>query len=342
MLPANSEGADRFTLRAYRDGDEQRILALFERCFHVRRSNEHFDWEYRRNPYGNRMLSLAFDEHGELVAHYAGYPVRFWHAGDRAESRLLPALHIGDTMTAPEVRHLGRGPTSLLGRTVCDYYARFCEHRVAFNYGVNTGKIQRVSMSYVRARRLQDIPFAVLDLAGGRPRPGLAARLAGYRCRPLTGFDARFDRFWERVRPAYRLLIERDSRYLEWRYASKPDAGYRIYGLFRWRRLVGWSVFQRRADRLLWGDGLFDPEVPAAPAHLLSAVLAAPEHAGVATVETWASERPRWWAETCARLGFQRRPEPQGLGLVFVPFQFDPEAAFRSDLYVAMGDCDLF
>lgn len=41
-------------------------------------------------------------------------------------------------------------------------------------------------------------------------------------------------------------------------------------------------------------------------------------------------------------LGFESRPEPQGLGFVFVPFGVDPEEDFRAHLYYTMGDSDLF
>ncbi|HXT52296.1 MAG TPA: GNAT family N-acetyltransferase, partial [Thermoanaerobaculia bacterium] len=126
---------DAFRVREYRPGDEVQILPIFEGSFFVKRSLERWSWEYRENPYDNLEISAAFAEDGQLVAHYAGFPVRFRLAG-RAEP--VTALHIGDTMTLPGVRHVGRGPTSLLGRTVRHFYARFCEGRVAFNYGINT------------------------------------------------------------------------------------------------------------------------------------------------------------------------------------------------------------
>jgi hypothetical protein len=329
-------------VREFRDGDEEQILPMFRRSFFVDRSLARWRWEYRENPYGELQISEAFSPEGTLVAHYAGYPVRF-HRTDGGP-RTLPALQIGDTMTEPAFRHLGRGPTSLLGRTVRHYYARYCEGQVAFNYGFNTGNIQRFSMSFVGARRLESLPFHVLDLAARplTPPSPFRSRLAGYRVERIAHFDARWDAFFQRVSGAYGLLVERDARYLEWRYARCPETEYFLYAVFRRNRLAGWSVFRAKGDRLLWGDALFDPTVPGAARQLLAQVLAAPEHRQAKTVETWATSRPARWREQVLSLGFESRPEPDDLGFVFVPFAEDPEKEFRARLYYMMGDSDLF
>jgi hypothetical protein len=334
---------DSFLVREYRQGDEAQILPMFHRSFYVARSPARWDWVYRDNPYGGLKISEAFSADGRLAAHYAGYPVRF-HREIGGERRTLQALQIGDTMTEPSFRHVGRGPTSLLGRTVRHYYARFCEAQVDFNYGVNTGNIQRFSLSFVGARRLEPLPFHVLDLARRpfTPPNALLSRLAGYRVERITHFDARWDELFQRVSGAYRLLVERDARYLEWRYARCPDTEYFLYAVFHRGRLAGWSVFRRKGDRLLWGDALFDPGRPDAVRQLLAGALAAPEHRDAKTVEAWITPRPAWWRERVESLGFESRPEPEDLGFVFVPFNYDPEEDFRVHLYYTMGDSDLF
>ncbi|HBL25620.1 MAG TPA: hypothetical protein DD490_02165, partial [Acidobacteria bacterium] len=226
------------------------------------------------------------------------------------------------------------------------YYARFCEGQVAFNYGVNTGNIQRFSMSFVGARRLEDLPYHRRDARQPVPAlPAWRARLAGWRVERFTHFDTRWDDLWARTRGAYRLLAERDARHLEWRYARCPDVEYALWAVFRRSRLVGWSVLRHRGERrerLAWGDALFDPRYPEALPLLLSRVLAAPEHQHAELVETWLTPRPAWWAERVRALGFTPHPEPQELGFVFVPFTEDPEESFRAHLYYTMGDSDLF
>src|SRR5438552_2402600 len=149
---------ERFTVRSFRPGDETQILDLFNRSFpHAPRSIEHFRWKYQRNPFGNERISLAFDPDGRLVGHYAGYPVRLWGAGshsrrwDGLENPSHIAHHIGDTMTDPAVRHVGRGPTSILGRIAQHFYDTFCVGKIAFHFGFNVANIQKFSTRFLRA-----------------------------------------------------------------------------------------------------------------------------------------------------------------------------------------------
>jgi hypothetical protein len=334
---------DDHRVRPYREGDEGAILDLFARAFHHRRGSDHWRWEYAENPYGNLCISLAVGPDGALLAHYAGYPVRFFSDLGGAPAT-LPALHVGDTMTAPEARRVGRGDTNLLTRTVRHFYAVHCRGRVAFNVGANTGKIQRFSRRTAGARRLEAVPFQVRDLPGAPfAAPGsLAARLGGWRVERCARFDARFDELFHRVRGAYRLLVERDSRYLDWRYGRCPDVEYFTWTVSRRGRLAGWAVFRQEGERLVWGDALFDPAEPRAAALLLARVTAAPEHRGARRIEGWLSPRPAWWGRRVAELGFRPEPEPEDLGFVYVPFGVDPAADFAAHLYYTKGDCDLF
>src|SRR5437868_336416 len=158
---------ERFVTRPFRDGDEEAILDLFARSFpHAPRSREHFDWKFRRDPFGNKRISLTFDDAGRLVGHYAAYAVPF-----RDGERNLMANQIGDTMTDASVRHIGRGPTSVLGRTALHFYETFCEGKVAFNYGFNVANLQRPDVRYAviairKWRRL--IGWIVFRIRDGR------------------------------------------------------------------------------------------------------------------------------------------------------------------------------
>jgi hypothetical protein len=335
---------DPYVIRSGRPEDESAIGALFRDCFHVDRDLPHWRWEYRQGPYGPAPASVGVAADGRLVSHYAGYPVRFVRDLGDGPPRTLLAYQIGDTMTAPAVRKVGRGPTSLLARTVAHFYARHCAGRVGFNYGVNTGNIQRFSVLFAGLRVSEPVPFRLRTLAGAPlPPPGLAAsRWTGFRVERVTAFDERWDALFTRVRRAYGLLVERDARYLRWRYGERPGVEYFTHAVFRRRRLVGWSVFRQQGERLVWGDGLFDPDAPRAARLLLARVVAAPEHRGARTIEGWFPDRPAWWGRILDELGFERRPEPQELSLAYVPWEFDPGAALGAHLYYTKGDTDLF
>ena len=330
-----------YRVRSVRGGEEAQILDLFERSFHHRRGADHWRWQYRDNPHqvGAPRVTVATDGEGGLVGHYAGYPVTF----ERSRSTFL-AHQIGDTMTVPEVRHIGRGPTSLLGRCGHHFYARYCRRQVAFNYGFNVGNIQKFSMRFLAAHRVEDVPYWRRDAAEPLP-PTATSWLGGplYRVEADARPDESWDTLFRQAAPHYGALIRRTAEHLRWRYCDRPGFEYLLIAAHRRRTPVAWAVFRRDGDRLLWGDFLCHPRHLQATRDLLAAALEHPTNQGVQTVEGWFTPRPRFLPPVLEAFGFSREPEPQGLALMCVPFE-DPSAPewLGRELYYTLGDGDLF
>jgi len=324
--------AERFTTREYRDGDEAAILDLFARSFpHAPRSIEHFRWKYLENPFGNRHISLTFDSDGRLVAHYAGYLVPF-----RADGRDVLAHQIGDTMTDAGVRHIGRGPTSILGRTALHFYATFCENRIAFNYGFNVANIQKFSLRFLRSDRVEPVTYRV-RAEPVRPIHRVARWLRGYSLQLVRETDGEWDELFARSADAFRFCVRRDAQYVRWRYLACPDVAYAVVSIRKWKRLVGWIAFRIRENRFALGDAFFDPQHGDALDVVLRHVV--PSYP-VDLIEGWFPPRPEWFNRT---LGFERRPEPQDLSVMCVPFVWNEVVPrMRDDLYYSWGDSDLF
>ncbi len=327
---------DRFHVRPYRDGDEQEILRLFRASFHLDRSLDHWRWKYAENPWSGYAISLAAGAGGELAAHYGGYPMPFWCADERGRRTFL-AVQLGDIMTDPAVRSAVRSKGGLLARTVRHFFSVHRDGTFGWFYGFVTGTHQRFCRWFIGGS--QDRPVRYLD-RGLEPAPGW--RPGGYRIERIEAVGAAWDRFFRRVAPSYRFLVRRDARYLDWRYLKRPDARYLILAAWRFRRLVGWSVFLRRDDRIAWGDALFDPRHLRAVEPILAAALVEPELAGARRIEAWFSGGPPRWNERLAALGFTVRPEPQGLGMIALA-DGEPEAFDKlGEMYTTMGDGDLF
>ena len=324
----------RFTTRAFRVGDEQAILDLFARSFpHAPRTLEHFRWKYRENPFGNDRISLTFDDENHLAGHYAGYTVPF-----RMFDRDVLAHQIGDTMTDVSVRHVGRGPTSILGRTALHFYEHFCEGKVAFNYGFNVANIHKFSLRFLRADRVEPVTYRVARSLPSIPRASRLLR--GYQLELVREVDEEWDAFFARTANSYRFLVRRDACYVRWRFLDAPEARATLVAIRKWRRLVGWIAFRIVDDRFLWGDALFDPRFPDAIDVMLRHIV--PLHP-VNTIESWFPPRPTWFDAKLLELGFETRPEPQNLSVMCVPFSApDATAAMRDALYYTWADSDLF
>ena len=329
---------DRFVVRGYERGDEAAILDLFARSFpHAPRSLAHWRWKFQDDPAGREHISLAFDDERRLVGHYAGYPIAFVD-GDRD----VVAHQVGDTMTDVAVRHVGRGPSSILGRTALHFYEHFCDGRVAFNYGFNVANIQRFSLKFLRSDRVEPVAYHVRDLTTHplRPLSRFGPRLRGWTLELVREVGEEFDDLFRRVRGDYGLLARRDARYLRWRYLDCPDVAYIVVAIRKWGRLVGWSVFRLRENRLAWGDALFDPKHLGAVEVLLRHVV---PRFPVDAVEGWFAPRPAFLSAQLARLGFATPREPQDLSLMCVPFVMSGATEImRQRLFYTWGDSDLF
>jgi len=328
----------RFATRGFQSGDEEKILDLFARAFpHATRGIEHFRWEYQRNPFGNERISLTFDEADRLVAQYAGYPVELVDDG-----RDLVAHQIGDIMTDRSVRQVGRGPTSILARTAQHFYDAFCRGRVAFNYGFTTAAHRELSVRFLGSDAVEPVAYRVRDLRSN-PLPPITRRERwprGWQIELVHDPGVEFDRFFDRVAPAYSFLVRRDARYLRWRYLECPDVPYFIVAIRKWRRLAGWSVFGVRGSRLAWGDALFYPRCPEAVEVLLRHVV--PSYP-VDRIDGWFPARPAWFDTILRGMQFESRPDPQDLSLMCVPFDLlDASKRIAERFYYTYGDSDLF
>lgn len=320
---------DDFVVRPFQPGDEDAVARLFADSFHVERPAAHWRWKYQENPYGGRYASLAWAPGGELACHYAGYPMPFWRDG-----RAVLGLQMGDTMTAPSWRHVGRGTSSLLARTVRHFFAVHRRGPFAFFYGFNTGGIQRFCRWFIGGSRAEPVCYRARDATAPPGAPP-------YRVERVARVDRRWDRFFARVAGHYGFLARRDAEYVDWRYLRCPDPlPYVTLAAWRWGRLVGWGVFRRREDRIVWGDALLDPRHAGAAGALLAGALAAPELAGGRRVEGWFPGRPAFLDAELDRLGFESLPHPDGLGLMYLPDGEDDPPLDR--LYYTMGDGDLF
>jgi hypothetical protein len=274
---------------------------------------------------------------GNLVGHYAAYPVRFFIDEEVAE-----AHHVGDTMTDLSVRHVGRGPSSVLGRTARHFYDTFCAGRVAFNYGFNVANIQKFSVRFLGSDVVEPVAYRFRDVRASpfRELSRLERWARGWRFELVRDVTDEWDDFFQRVAPRYGFLAARDAAWVRWRYLTCPDVDYAVVAIRKWSRLVGWVVFRIREGRLSIGDLLLDSDFDDALETVLRHLVPMYD---LGALEGWFPSRPAWMVPVLESAGLKAAPEPQSLGVMCVPFRMaDATARMRRSLYYTMGDSDLF
>lgn len=332
---------DSFFAKPYTAGDELEILPLFNQIFNVHRTIDHWLWKYRDNPYGAFKIATMCHEKSKIVAHYAGYPVPFY---DSVTKREFLSYHIGDTMTVPEFRRVGIGKTGLLARLAEYYYAKFCSG-LPFIYGFNTGKIKKLGQMYLNYQYASPVGYYTLDLTGQTLKKGiLQVILNPYKIIKAQWIPGHWNDFFYEAAMQYRLLVKRDSTYMRWRYLDCPDKIHHLYLVYRGKMLVGFGVFARKNDTIVWGDGIFTLGNYRAIRQLLQTVCEDGYFKGCTKIDAWFSKAsPQELRDTLMSLGFVEAQEPDNLFPCFVFFdkEHNPEQMDK-DFYYTKGDSDLF
>jgi len=337
--------ASGYQIHGYRRGDEYRILDAFQSVFGVSRRESHWRWKFEHNPFGGPDVSMVWDG-ALLVAHYTAYPVPVWLSG-RASAL---TYQVGDTLTHPAYRGVGKGQTSLLARAYRHFAQIHWEGQVPFSYGFNTDKIQRFGQLFLNYHPVAPVYEWSLTGAALQAIPaklGWKNWLQGYRveCTETVGDWA--DTVFVQAREAYGWLIARTAAYLRWRYQENPDFRYYFFVVYRRHQPMGWWLGRLEQGRLLMGDALFipNPQVARAARIGLSVALEHMQHTDctVTEVQGWFSQTPTWWVDTLRALGFTPQRQHQHLDFCVRSFNQGPtEEELGKNFYFTHGDSDLF
>jgi hypothetical protein len=248
-------------------------------------------------------------------------------------------------MTSPDVRNIGKGETAVLSKTMHHFNASYCKGKVPFIYGFNTDKIKRFGERFLQYKYIDSVPFRTRNIKESpiKPVPLIRKLLSGYKVNIVESINSEWDEFFNRVCPDYKFLIKRSPQYLKWRYIDCPEKDYMIFSIRKNSKLIGWSVFLKRENHLIWGDALFDKKHPEALTFLLNYIFSMPQCKEIEIIEGWFSKNPEWWNNILDNAEFRITDEPNKLTPCFVTFTHtDVLEKLQKFLYYTMGDSDLF
>ncbi len=321
-------------IRPFRPGDERALNRGFNEVFRCDRTLEDWSWKFPVEPDG-RFVMLA-ELGGEVVAQYAGLPVRF-----RIDDAEWTATQIVDVFAT----RAARGPLGRRGvwvRTVDEYFDVFGRSgRAPLLFGFPGRRHRRLGILQLGYDSMDPQPINYLVRRSAGPTAG--GRHLLYRAELGRDWEPRLDALWRRVRHRYPVAVVRDARHALRRFAGHPTIRYHRFLIFP--RLssepVAFAVFRSDEGRLRWADLVWDHRHTGALdllAHL-SGRLAA--QTGCDAEEMWLNGDSLAQAGLTRR-GFKVEPEPDDL--VMVARAFDPEVdlvALAQGVYLTLGDSDL-
>jgi len=200
-------------IRRMRDADEQGIRSLFAACFGKPLSHEEWFWKYRLSPWGSEA-AIALDGE-DIVAHYGGVGARFYGKG-----RTLSVYQPCDVMTHPKYRariFSKRGAMVKAGELFyasnpMDFAFGFPSERHAVLGTKQLGYTEHSHIAVFSRKVSVFKPFGSLFLKTDTKWSSLD--------------EAELDALWKEAREEYPLTLDKNSRYLCWRYRDHPSGQY--------------------------------------------------------------------------------------------------------------------
>jgi hypothetical protein len=202
----------------YEPGDEQAILACFNKVFGVDRSLEHWHWKFRDCPFGLHCY-LGKTPTGQVVSQFTGIPTPY-----KVGSETFTFCQMLDSMVDPDFRK-GLKKPGLFASTVYDYVDRYGhEHEEAIMYGLPNPQAFRIGRRLLGYSFIHDI--ITLHKPAERFEAAGAAGPGGITVEKVSRFGPAADELWAACAPEIEVGLIKDAKYLDWRYADCPDADY--------------------------------------------------------------------------------------------------------------------
>ncbi|MBI4304543.1 MAG: GNAT family N-acetyltransferase [Chloroflexi bacterium] len=306
-------------MRRFREGDEKLILQLRHVIRGDTHSTEYWRWRYLNNPAGRAIMWLAVAD-GIAVGHSAMIPTLV-KIGDTSVRGGLAV----DNWTHPDFRRQGiffTLHTKILEDAAREgiqlaytfpnqlSYPGFMKLKYSDLFPVPS---MRKVVNWVLAAEarikvplIQTVTNVFSPLGGMQERNHAVPEIS---VREVPSFDGRFDEFWTKVSRQYNVLVVRDSRYLNWRYAFNPRYRYRMYVAERGSEILGYVVLNCTKADIMRGfvaDLLVLPDEEDALRALVGKCIESSRAQRVATLHCWMLERAHFH-NSLLKMGFRER-----------------------------------
>lgn len=206
-------------IRFYKPGDELKINKLFKVAFNIDRSLEEWRWKFQNNPLGKSIVIVG-ELDDKIVTHFAVIPIGIKIGNDN-----FICYQGSDSMADPTI------DTKLVFAQVFIKMQKKIESMSRIHFGfINKKAHALITNKLMRGRSISKIDIFSAKLntiftsypAVGRRKFNLSE---------VDRFDDRFTHLWKELAPLYKVAIIRKSKYLNWRYVSKPNNNYKIFAL---------------------------------------------------------------------------------------------------------------
>lgn len=186
---------------------------LYRICFNQEMDKEEVMWRYLNSPHDELFACFAIDE-GRLVANYSVAPIYL-----KIKGQIYPAALSLNTMTHPD--YMGKG----LFVKLANYVYKELERRgYVMVMGFPNKISNRTFLTKLEWKNIYEIPTMRMDLKKEKQKVEKSEEIIE---------DNAFELDYSRCKDPSVICVNKDSKYLKWRFFDKPNTEYTNYVLER-------------------------------------------------------------------------------------------------------------
>jgi predicted N-acetyltransferase YhbS len=350
-----SEPKREWSLRVYREGDEEQILALRGIVLSGPKDKQWWQWMFRDGPLGPAAIILA-EAKQKIIGHHAFLPIPI-----KIKDQVTRGSHGVDLMVHPDYRH--QGIFISLGKTLNEFSKGTYR---SISYGTPNDQSRHGFVNRLNAMEIGKVPILLKVIDWGNilksryKIPVFIGKTLGYVWEGITSrtsppknadieveevfcFDERINKFWEKASQLKSIMIVKDMKYLNWRYVAKPGKEYKILIVKKHQVIVGYIVLKLKKVNPSSGyivDLLTLPGEDTAATLLITRAIQSLKEDGAATISCWMFKETPYYG-ILRKLGFVHRTGPLLCSRVVdanIPKEFITNPA---NWYYVIGDDDV-
>jgi len=228
-------------------------VEMYKKCFDENGSPKKTDnikWQFLFYTVSDSIVEIAFDEEkNKVAAIYAMSCARF-----KIGTEILVGCQSLDTITDIDYRGLG-----LFINLAKSVYEKAEKSNAAFVYGFPNGNSIKGFKKWLEWQILDPVPFLIKPLKskyftnkikGLQFLPSFNLSFSSYREKENykiienNNFPEEVNFIWKQFSKNIEVAIERDKKYLDWRYIQKPNENYKIAHCYsKDNKLLGFVVY---------------------------------------------------------------------------------------------------
>lgn len=308
----------------YKKNDEFEILSLFKEAFNREMSLEYWKWRYDNEIINEKYINLMW-EGQTLAAHYAVVPINL-----SIGSMEIKTGFSMTTMTGNKYKGLG-----MFKKLASDLYNQNY-NELTLIWGFPNENSIHGFLKYLQWRNIADISMYQINLDD-------------FYCtnfnniNEIIRFDNNIDSLCEEANSKYKILVKRDSKYLNWRYCDNTTNKYYILTYNKGDKITAYSIYKfYEAGGETQGDIV---EILAQDVEsfneIIIATLGKLKLRNVVLANIWMNDKE--YVKELINIGFTKSNIITHFGVKINGEFNDSDEIFNFDnWYVTMGDSDVF